>query len=149
MAEFKLDERLQADTVHLASWPLCEVLLMNDCHYPWVILVPRIAGIRELYELDAAQRQQLDCESTALGRGMMQAFSGEKLNVAALGNVVSQLHIHHVVRFSDDAAWPAPIWGKHPPKPYDDEGLKARREALADVLSAIPSFAGASGKSAE
>ncbi len=133
--EFTLDERLRADTVHLASWPLCEVLLMNDAQYPWLILVPRVAGVRELYELSSEQRQQLDAESTLLGQGMMEAFSGHKLNVAALGNVVAQLHIHHIVRFEDDAAWPAPIWGKLPSLAYDEEGLARRRTALAALLA--------------
>ena len=135
MAEFVLDARLQADTVHLASWPLCEVLLMNDCQYPWLVLVPRVADIRELYELDATQRAQLDRESTVLGEGMMRLLQGHKLNVAALGNVVSQLHIHHIVRYTDDPAWPAPIWGKLPVKPYSTEALQAQRERLAPLLA--------------
>ncbi len=128
--DFQLNERLQQDTIVLASWPLCEVLLMNDAHYPWCILVPRIPGVREIYELTRSQRQQLDLESTFLSTSLMQVFQGEKLNVAALGNVVQQLHIHHVVRFSSDIAWPAPVWGKVPLQTYSEEQLSLRRQQL-------------------
>lgn len=107
---------------------------MNDRQYPWLILVPRVAGVRELYELNVGQRRQLDCESMLLGEGIMQVFSGHKLNIAALGNVVSQLHVHHIVRFEDDPVWPAPIWGKLPPQGYSDAELRARRDALASLL---------------
>jgi len=118
MSDFQLDERLQNDTIKLASWPLCEVLLMNDTNYPWVILVPRIKDATELYQLDHSQRQQFDAESDYLAQTLMSLFQGDKMNVAALGNVVKQLHIHHVVRFETDQAWPAPIWGKFPVVPY-------------------------------
>lgn len=118
MSDFQLDERLQNDTIKLASWPLCEVLLMNDTNYPWVILVPRIKDATELYQLDHSQRQQFDAESDYLVQTLMSLFQGDKMNVAALGNVVKQLHIHHVVRFETDQAWPAPIWGKFSVVPY-------------------------------
>ncbi len=130
---FILDKQLAADTHHLASWPLCEVRLMDDAQYPWLILVPRLADVREIYQLDESQRKQLDAESVYLGKAMMTLFGGDKLNVAALGNVVSQLHIHHVVRFQGDAAWPAPVWGKLPVQAYDSEALKARMHALAGI----------------
>lgn len=133
MSVFNLDERLFNDTFRIASWPLCEVLLMNDAQYPWLILVPRVDGATELYDLNDSQRQQLDCESMFLGKTLMKLFSGDKLNVAALGNVVKQLHIHHVVRFESDAAWPAPIWGKLPVQAYRAE----EKAQLLDKLSAL------------
>lgn len=123
---FKLDERLEADTFAVASWPLCELRMMNDAQYPWLILIPRIEGATELYHLSDEQRSQLDKESMYLSQTLMQVFKGEKLNVAALGNVVSQLHIHHVVRFSTDAAWPAPVWGKLPPQAMSPEQISER-----------------------
>ena len=126
-----LDERLENDTIKVASWPLCEVLLMNDSQFPWLILVPRVADISELYQLDESQRRQLDRESIFLGESLMQVFVGDKLNVAALGNVVKQLHIHHVVRFEGDVAWPAPIWGKQAAQAYSSES----RGALESKLS--------------
>ncbi len=130
---FQLDQRLQADTLPLASWPLCEVLLMNESRYPWVILVPRVAETTELYQLDSQQRMQLDRESVFLGEALMQAFEGDKLNVAALGNVVSQLHIHHIVRFQTDEAWPAPVWGKFPVQAMSESEIAARMQSLSVI----------------
>ncbi len=124
--KFELHPRLAADTIQIGDWPLCRVLLMNDAHYPWVILVPRRAGIREIYELASDDQQALLQESVRLGRTLMQCFGGHKLNVAALGNVVPQLHLHHVVRRVEDAAWPAPVWGRTPAQPYGEEALAQR-----------------------
>lgn len=115
---FELHPRLAADTFLIDDWPLCRLLLMNDAQYPWCILVPRRNNIREIYDLCGEDQRRLLQESSALGQAMMAAFTGHKLNVAALGNMVAQLHIHHIVRFQTDAAWPAPVWGKHPPQPY-------------------------------
>lgn len=130
---FKLDARLENDTIKVASWPLCDLLLMNDSQYPWCILVPRVAGLSEIYQLSRTQRQQLDLESIFLSKTLMTVFIGEKLNVAALGNVVKQLHIHHIVRYSNDPSWPAPVWGKFPAKAYSEEALKACLKKLGDL----------------
>lgn len=132
---FELDERLAGDTLAVASWPLCELRMMNDAQYPWLILVPRVEGATELYHLSDQQRQMLDQESVHLSRALMSIFDGDKFNVAALGNVVSQLHIHHVVRFRADAAWPAPIWGKFPPQPLTDAQIEVRMAQLEPILS--------------
>ena len=131
---FKLDSRLANDTINIASWPLCEVQLMNDTQFPWLILIPRVEGVTELYQLDKAQREQLDAESVFLSKTLMTQFQGDKLNIAALGNVVSQLHIHHVVRFTADVAWPAPIWGKFPVTAYSSEALAAQKNQLAVII---------------
>lgn len=130
---FKLDSRLENDTVKLASWPLCEVLLMNDSQYPWVILVPKREGATEIYQLSAEDQTQLQKESAFLGETLMTLYSGDKLNIAALGNVVSQLHLHHVVRFSSDKAWPGPVWGKFSVLPYTDEALSDQVKSLQCV----------------
>ncbi len=103
--EFKLDSRLAADTVDLGAFPLCQVLLMNDSHYPWFILVPRRSGATEIYHLTPSEQQQLMRESSYLAESLADLFAARKRNVAPLGNVVAQLHIHHVVRQEDDAAW--------------------------------------------
>ena len=134
MADFKLDSRLENDTIHIASWPLCEVLLMNDVQYPWLILVPRVGDATELYHLSDEQRQQLDLESMYLGQNLMQLFSGDKLNIAALGNVVKQLHIHLVVRFEGDPTWPAPIWGKLPAQSYSTDERQATLLKLKRII---------------
>jgi diadenosine tetraphosphate (Ap4A) HIT family hydrolase len=137
MSDFQLDQRLKNDTHRLASWPLCEVLLMNDAQYPWIILVPRVEGATELFDLSDDQRVQLDRESIFLGKTIFELFGGDKLNVAALGNVVKQLHIHHVVRFEGDPTWPAPIWGKLPTKAYTSADKEALLEKLACVSDKV------------
>ncbi|GGE60992.1 histidine triad (HIT) protein [Streptosporangium jomthongense] len=135
--DFRLHERLEADTIHLGRTSLCEVRLMNDQAWPWVLLVPALAGIREIYELSPEQQHLLMQESSALSRGMMEAFGGDKMNVAALGNMVPQLHLHHIVRFEGDAAWPGPVWGKQPPVPYDENRLAEVKQLLAPVLARL------------
>jgi diadenosine tetraphosphate (Ap4A) HIT family hydrolase len=131
-AGFELHPRLAADTFTLGDFPLSRLLLMNDAQYPWCILVPRREGAREIYLLDAADQQQLLRESAQLSRALMEACRGHKLNVAALGNVVPQLHVHHIVRQPGDAAWPGPVWGRHPPRPY----APAERAAIVAALRA-------------
>lgn len=133
---FVLHHKLAEDTLPLASSELSELRLMNDTHYPWLLLVPRRAGVREVFELSPADQQGLLRESSAIGEALMKAFGGQKLNVAALGNMVPQLHLHHVVRFERDAAWPAPVWGVVPAVPYSEQSLTAMQERLAPVVAA-------------
>jgi diadenosine tetraphosphate (Ap4A) HIT family hydrolase len=135
---FELHPQLAADTVLVGDLPLCRLLLMNDQQYPWTILVPRRAGLREIYELHESDQQRFWRESAQLGRTLMTAFSGDKLNIGALGNMVPQLHIHHIVRFNGDPAWPAPVWGKHPAKPYDSTSLNERLHTLRSLLDLEP-----------
>ncbi|MAA65529.1 MAG: HIT family protein [Alteromonadaceae bacterium] len=136
---FALHHKLADDTLLLASSELSELRLMNDAHYPWLLLVPRRAGVREIYELSPADQQGLLHESSAIGEALMMAFSGQKLNVAALGNMVPQLHLHHVVRFEGDAAWPGPVWGVVPAEPYSESALASMKERLVPVVSAYQS----------
>lgn len=126
MTEFVLNERLEADCHTVVDWPLCRLLLMDDQRFPWLILVPRRADITECYQLAEHDQQQLWDESMRLGRWMMTQYQGHKLNVAALGNVVSQLHLHHVVRYTHDACWPAPIWGQGSVEVYSPEALETQ-----------------------
>lgn len=141
---FTLDQRLQQDTVLLGDFPLCRLLLMNDANYPWFILVPRRDEVSELFQLDAQEQQQLWRESTELAEVLKDTFKADKMNVATLGNVVSQLHMHVIVRRKDDPAWPAPVWGKHPAKAYSDEQVAALRDKLRMALDDDFQFAGAS-----
>ncbi len=120
---YKLDPQLQQDTVHLGQFPLCDVLLMKDAQYPWVILVPRQASVREAYHLSQADQHQLSDESAYVSQRMADFFEADSMNVAALCNVVSQLHVHHVVRKHEDPSWPKPVWGALPAKPYDEAEL--------------------------
>ncbi|MDK1287136.1 HIT domain-containing protein [Pseudoalteromonas umbrosa] len=128
---FELAPELQRDCIELAQWPLSTVLLMNDSQYPWFILVPKVDGAREIIDLNEQQQQQFWQESKQLSELLMAVFTPEKLNVAALGNMVPQLHIHHIARFTHDVAWPKPVWGLHPAIPYTDEQLIGLKKALA------------------
>lgn len=131
----KLHPRLQQDCIALGKLDLCQLLLMNDSQYPWCILVPDRDNISEIHELSNQDQLLLCRESSFLASGMMQAFAGDKMNVAALGNVVPQLHIHHIVRFRSDPAWPAPVWGKLPAQPYSEPALQAAIRMLRKQLA--------------
>lgn len=126
-----LHPRLAADCIRLGRFELCHLLLMNDASYPWFILVPDRDGAREIYELDAGDQRQLLDESSRLSRFLMASYQGNKLNVAAIGNLVPQLHLHHVVRFESDRAWPAPVWGRFPAVPYAGPAVIEIRMNLA------------------
>jgi diadenosine tetraphosphate (Ap4A) HIT family hydrolase len=131
---FALDPQLEKDTLTIGDFPLSRLLLSNDANYPWFILVPRRDAISELFQLDVADQQQLWNETTALAELLKDLFDADKMNVATLGNVVSQLHMHVIVRKRDDAAWPAPVWGKHPARAYTAQQVTAIRERLRPVL---------------
>ena len=120
---FKLDRQLEQDTVLVADWHLCQVRLMNDSRYPWVILIPKVEDVSEIHQLADEQQQLLLGESVRLSKALEQLFAPHKLNVAALGNMVRQLHIHHIVRFEDDASFPRPVWGVGDAVPYEAEAL--------------------------
>jgi len=118
---FKLHPQLASDCWRLGRFPLCDLLLARDANYPWFILVPRVADITEIHQLKETDQQQLITESSVLSRIIDKQFNADKINIAALGNLVPQLHIHHIVRYKNDAAWPAPVWGKLPAKAYTEE----------------------------
>ena len=131
---FKLNEKLEADSWYLGDFPLCALLLARDANYPWLILVPRVADIEEIYQLDLEHRSQLLEESCNLAQCLQSEFGAHKLNVAALGNVVPQLHLHHIVRMREDAAWPGPIWGAVPPTDYSEKELNSLKLRLQAAL---------------
>jgi diadenosine tetraphosphate (Ap4A) HIT family hydrolase len=132
---FVLDPRLQQDTLPVGDFPLCRLLLMNDANYPWFVLVPRCEEVSELFQLDVLDQQALWQETTMLAETLKDAFGADKMNIATLGNVVSQLHMHVIVRRRDDAAWPAPVWGRLPAQPYSDEQVLAIKDRLRLVLA--------------
>lgn len=134
---YTLHPRLAEDCVVVGDLPLCTVLLSRDSRYPWLILVPRRAGVREVYELSEEDQWQLCRESSAVARVMADHFQAQKMNIAALGNQVPQLHIHHIARYESDPAWPGPVWGVLPPQPYEDDALESRRVDLWAQISAL------------
>jgi len=135
---FELHPRLAADTIEVSRLPLCRVLLMNDANYPWLILVPQRPDIREIFELDEADQQQLMRESTFVSRVMHELFRPDKMNIAALGNVVPQLHIHHIARYRHDPAWPAPVWGQRPAQTYAPGPAAEIMTLLSSALQKAP-----------
>jgi len=129
-----LHPRLQEDTFLVGNFSLSRVLLMNEKSYPWVILVPQKNHLREVFDLGPNEQAMLAEESAFLAQKMDYHFSADKMNTATLGNIVEQLHIHHIVRYKGDKAWPAPVWGKFPPEPYSPEESKKLVENLGNLL---------------
>ncbi|HUL06323.1 MAG TPA: HIT family protein [Candidatus Acidoferrum sp.] len=135
MAKFSLHERLRADTIELTRWPLSVVLLMNVRHWPWLVLVPRRPDIREIHELREADQHTLTAEIVRASRAVTRLVKPHKINIAALGNVVPQLHVHVIARFTDDPAWPKAVWGTVPPAPYPPDDLLERVRGFQQVLA--------------
>ena len=131
---FELDPRLAADTFLVGETPLSQVLLMNDARYLWLILVPRRSDVTEPFELNEADQVQLGRESMRLGEAMKAHFAADKLNIAALGNQVAQLHVHHIARFHTDDAWPGPVWGVGSAVPYSEAARGALMNELRSLL---------------
>jgi|SRR5690554_254445 len=132
---FALDQRLSSDTYLIGRFELSLLLLAKDANYPWCILVPEREDAIELYHLNSADQQQLTRESSQLSEVMYSLFDADKINIAALGNLVPQLHVHHVVRLTSDPAWPAPVWGAVAAKAYGPELLQQRINKLTDALA--------------
>ncbi|MFN3310151.1 MAG: HIT domain-containing protein [Thermomonas sp.] len=136
MNSWHLDPRLADDTAPVIDLPLCEVRLMDDAHHPWLVLVPKVADAVEIIDLDPAQRTRLSAEIDLAARVLKTLFQPDKLNVAALGNQVPQLHVHVIARFRDDIAWPRPVWGAANARPYAPEELVQRVNALRAAFGA-------------
>ncbi len=134
---FELHHRLAEDAYEIGSLPLSRLLLMNDSRYPWFILVPARAGITEIHDLAGSDQNQLIKESVLVSRMMKHLFKADKMNVASLGNVVSQLHIHHIARYHNDEYWPAPIWGMGKTVPYEPSERKKMISHGETILDAI------------
>lgn len=131
---WQLDLRLADDTVPVADLPLCKVRLMDDANHPWLVLVPKVVDAVEILDLTSSQRAMLGAEIALASRALKKLFRPDKLNVAALGNLVPQLHIHVIARFRTDIAWPRPVWGAADARPYAPEDLVERVRALAQAL---------------
>lgn len=122
---FQLHDQLRRDTFPICRMKLCLVQIMNDSQFPWLVLVPAAENLTEIADLNEKQRKLLINEIAQAQRVMKNVFGPDKLNTGALGNQVSQLHVHVIGRFHTDPCWPQPIWGKLPPKPYDQTTLRA------------------------
>ncbi|MEH0071033.1 HIT family protein [Pannonibacter sp. Pt2-lr] len=136
MIRFDLNPRLEGDSLHITDLPLCAVRLMKDANYPWVLLVPRQSDLIEIIDLSEEDRLQLMREIARVSEALRAITACEKLNVGALGNMVSQLHVHVIARFHEDAAWPGPVWGAVPAKPYEQDVAEELINRLRSALEA-------------
>jgi len=131
---FELDPRLQSDSFFVCKLPLSQVRLINDSQFIWCVLIPEINNVTEIIELTDAQQTDLWHESAMLSRALKKGFHPDKLNVAAIGNIVSQLHVHHLCRFKVDIAWPAPVWGRQPMVGYEESTHGVLSEKIRKLL---------------
>ena len=134
-SDFILDARLEADTRPVASLGLCDVRLMNDARFPWLVLVPPRHGLVEIIDLTADEQTTLWQEVNRAAAALRAVAPCDKLNLGALGNIVRQLHVHIVARCEGDAAWPGPVWGSGQAVPYAEASLSARRDALRQAFA--------------
>jgi diadenosine tetraphosphate (Ap4A) HIT family hydrolase len=132
---FELHPRIVADTAFVMDWPLCRVLLMNDSTYPWLVLVPRQPGIVEITDLSPEDQLALMGEITQASTRLRGLTAPHRINIAALGNMVAQLHVHVIARFTHDPAWPKPVWGAVPTVPYAPDALEAKLAELRTILA--------------
>ena len=136
--DWSLHPQLARDTIPVGDFGLSRVLLSNDANYPWLILVPRRPGLTEIIDLEANQQIQFMGEIDAAARVLKAVTECEKLNIAAIGNIVTQLHVHVVARRHSDAAWPKPVWGTVPACAYDEAALQKLLETLRQRLAIAP-----------
>lgn len=134
MPTFTLHPQLAQDSIAVGHFDLCQLRLINDCQYPWFILVPEHADISEIFQLAPAEQQQLQHESCLLAAELSSLYQADKMNIAAIGNLVPQLHLHHIVRYRQDPTWPAPIWGKLPLQAYGSAQLSAELSRVQQRL---------------
>ena len=134
MNDFILNSKLAADTFEVLSLEVSQLLLMNDARYPWLILVPQVSGMRDLHNLSTKQYQAVTQEIVQVSEVLESLAQAQKMNVGALGNMVPQLHIHIIARQTNDAAWPAPVWGVGEAQPYSQDAAKTLIQQIASKL---------------
>jgi diadenosine tetraphosphate (Ap4A) HIT family hydrolase len=131
---FQLHPRLEQDSIAVGQFNLTELRLINDSQYPWFILVPKRPDVTEVYQLSETEQQVLQQESSLLAKTLSELYKADKMNIAAIGNMVPQLHIHHIVRYKSDIAWPAPVWGKFETVPYTEQQIEKIATQLKNRL---------------
>ncbi len=131
---FQLHPQLKQDSIFCGRFELCQLRMINDSQYPWFVLIPEINEIKEIFQLEKQQQIQLLAESSLLAVHLKSVFQADKLNIASIGNIVPQLHLHHVVRYQYDKAWPAPVWGKYPATRYQSDEIEQQLERIKNAL---------------
>ena len=137
-AGWTLDSQIERDTAAVGDLPLCRLLLMNDANYPWLLLVPRRPNASEIADLDGVERAQLMAEIAETAQSLKAITACDKINVASLGNVVAQLHVHVIARSRGDAAWPKPVWNAVPPRDYEKTTLDKLLATLRQRMTLTP-----------
>ncbi len=132
--QFQLHPQLKKDSLKIGQFNLSQLLLINDSQYPWFVLVPERIDMTEIYQLSEADQLLLQQESGFLARTLADCFEADKMNIAAIGNLVPQLHIHHIVRYKNDIAWPAPVWGKYDAVPYTEQQVETLKNKITPIL---------------
>ncbi len=135
MSPFVLDDRLAKDTVSVAITGLCDLRLMKDRRWPWLVLVPRRQAISEIFELTPLDQALLTFETNMVSSALKSVTGAMKINVGALGNIVRQLHVHVIARSEGDANWPGPVWGHGHQEPYEDDEMRAFMTRMQKALS--------------
>jgi diadenosine tetraphosphate (Ap4A) HIT family hydrolase len=133
--DFELHPQLAADTFQITTLQTCQVLLANDARFAWLILVPQVANLRDWHDVPSALQANVLDEVNQAAATLKDLTNAHKMNVAALGNQVAQLHIHVIARHQDDAAWPKPVWGEGTPQPYTDSARATITDSLLRALS--------------
>lgn len=136
MDNFKLHQQLAKDTITLGHYPLCRLLLAKDGNYPWLILVPQVDQITEFHQLSPVQQSQFLIESNEISKVLVDKLQADKINIAAIGNMVPQLHIHHVARYKTDPSWPKPIWGQLPAIERSEQDTARLIQVITSALHA-------------
>jgi diadenosine tetraphosphate (Ap4A) HIT family hydrolase len=134
---FQVHPQLQQDSIEIGRFSLCQLRLINDSQYPWFVLVPAITNVTEIYQLLEKDQTLLQQESSFLARKLSKIYKADKMNIASIGNLVPQLHIHHIVRYKKDIAWPAPVWGKFDAIPYNPQQLEIIKSQIKEELRAL------------
>ena len=134
MQPFVLDARLAADSVSILKLGLCDLRLAKDSRWPWLILVPQRADVSEVFDLTPLDQAMLTFEQVTVGAALKQVTGADKINIAAIGNIVRQLHVHVVARMEDDPNWPKPIWGYGTSVPYDQAAFDAMKTRILEAL---------------
>ena len=132
---FQLHPQLKKDSIKIGCFSLSQLLLINDSQYPWFVLVPKRINLTEIYQLSEQEQTLLQQESSFLASTLASCFKADKMNIATIGNLVPQLHIHHIVRYKNDIAWPAPVWGKYDAVPYTEQQVKKIKIQVTEAIS--------------
>ncbi|WP_174803058.1 HIT family protein [Martelella limonii] len=135
MQDFPIDPRLERDSVAIADLGLCQLRLSRDARWPWLLAIPQRANMTEIFELAPLDQTMLTFEVNEAAKALSTVTGADKINVAAIGNIVRQLHIHIVARFEGDANWPGPIWGHGTPEPRSDEDIEALARKITEAMA--------------